>query len=127
MRYLVDTHTLVWFFTKDPKLGTRAKKILLEAEKGKYQIFIPTIVLLEAIDIAQKKKISFKIEDLFGFIETRDNFQIIDLDFALIKEIVKIGKKLELHDRVILTTAKFFQATILTRDSVLKSLVSTIW
>jgi len=34
MRYLVDTHTLVWFFTKDPKLGTRAKKILLEAEKG---------------------------------------------------------------------------------------------
>ena len=127
MRYLVDTHTLVWFFTKDPKLGPRAKKILLEAEKGKYQIFIPTIVLLEAIDIAQKKKISFKIEDLFGFIETRDNFQIIDLDFALIKEIVKIGKKLELHDRVILTTAKFFQATILTRDSVLKSLVSTIW
>jgi len=127
MRYLVDTHTLVWFFTKDPKLGPRVKKILLEAEKGKYQIFIPTIVLLEAIDIAQKKKISFKIEDLFGFIETRDNFQIIDLDFVLIKEIVKIGKKLELHDRVILTTAKFFQATILTRDSILKSLVPTIW
>jgi len=52
---------------------------------------------------------------------------LIDLDFALVKKIVKTGKNLELHDRVILTTAKLYQATILTRDSVLKSVVPTIW
>jgi PIN domain nuclease of toxin-antitoxin system len=60
MRYILDTHSLVWYFAKDERLSPKVKKILQEAEKGKHEIIIPAIVLLETIDIQEKKKVRFK-------------------------------------------------------------------
>mgnify|MGYP001558793107 FL=1 len=127
MRYIVDTHSLVWYFTKDERLSNRAKRILQEAEDGRNELIVPAIVLLEAIDISEKKKVVFKIEKLFSFIEERDNFQIVDVNFLLIKELARIGRGLDLHDRVILTTSKLFNGIILTRDSKLKKFTKVIW
>ena len=127
MRYIVDTHSLVWYFTKDKRLSSKVKKILQEAEQGRNEVILPAIVLLEAIDIQEKKKIRFEIEKLFDFIEQRDNFSIINLDFILIKEITKIGKGLDLHDRTIFTIGKLLKGVILTKDPEIKKLVKTIW
>jgi predicted nucleic acid-binding protein len=127
MKYIVDTHSLVWYLTKDKRLSSKVKKILKEAEQGRNEVILPAIVLLEAIDIQEKKRIHFKIEKLFDFIEKRDNFTVIGLDFAQIKEIAKIGKGLDLHDRVILAIGKLCKGVILTKDPEIKKLTKTIW
>lgn len=94
MRHIVDTHSLVWYFSGDKRLSNRAKNILQEAEQGRNEIILPAIVLLETIDIQEKKKVRFEIEKLFDFIEKRDNFVVVGLNFAQIKELAKIGKGL---------------------------------
>lgn len=127
MRYIVDTHALVWFFTSDKRLSSRAKQILREAEQGKQELIIPVIVLLEAIDIQEKKKIKFNIEEFFDFIETKENFFVSELGFGEAKEIVKIGKGLDLHDRMIVVAAEMLQAVVLTRDAEIKKFTKTIW
>lgn len=127
MKYVVDTHSLVWYFTKDERLSNRVKRILQEAEDGRNELIIPAIVLLEAVDICEKKKIAFEIDKLFSFIEERDNFQITDVNFPLIRELVHIGRGLDLHDRIILTVSKLSNGIILTRDSELKRFAKVIW
>lgn len=127
MKYVIDTHTLVWYFTKDERLSNKAKSILRLAEQNNIEIIIPIIVLLETFDIQKKKKIRFKIKKLLDFIEQKDNFIIAELDFSLFKEIIKTGKGLDLHDRIIVATSKVFQAVILTKDAEIKKLAKTIW
>ncbi|MBU2578724.1 hypothetical protein KKA09_01235 [Patescibacteria group bacterium] len=82
--------------------------------------------MLEAVDIQEKKKIRFKIENLFDFFENKKNFKIIDLNFAIIKELTKRGRGLDLHDRVILTVNEMYQGIILTKDSEIKKLIDKI-
>ena len=127
MRYIIDTHTLVWYFTKDKRLSKRVKQIIYEAEQGRNEIIIPAIVLLEAIDIGEKKKIQFEIQRLFDFIEKKDNFTIVSLDFTLIKEISGTGKGLDLHDRIIVVISEIYKGVILTKDSEIKNFTKTIW
>jgi len=127
MKYVVDTHSLVWYFTKDQRLSSKVRDALREAERGRNEIIIPAVVLLETIDIQEKKKVRFKTKELFDFIEEKENFKIANLDFVLIKEIVKRGKGLDLHDRVILTISKIYKGVILTKDLEIKKFAKTIW
>lgn len=127
MKYVVDTHSLVWYFTKDERLSNQVRHILQEAEDGRNELIIPAIVLLEAVDISEKKKVSFDIDKLFFFIEDKDNFQIADVNFPLIQELVRIGRGLDLHDRIILTVSKLSNGILLTRDSKLKKFAKVIW
>lgn len=127
MKYIVDTHSLIWYFAKDKRLTNKIKNLLQEAEQGKNEIIIPAIVLLEAIDIQEKKRVRFKTERLLEFIEEKENFTIVDLNFSLIKEIIKIGKGLDLHDRIIVTISKIYKGIILTKDSKIKKFAKIIW
>jgi PIN domain nuclease of toxin-antitoxin system len=127
MRYILDTHTLVWYFAKDERLSPKVKKVLQEAEKGKHEIIIPAIVLLETIDIQEKKKVKFKMEKVFDFIEAKENFKIADLNFLLIRQIPGRAKGLDLHDRVIVTVSKIYEGIILTKDSEIRKFATTIW
>jgi len=83
--------------------------------------------LLETIDIQEKKKVEFGLEELFSFIASKDNFTVVDLNFLQIRKITKIGKGLDLHDRVIVAVAQFWDGVILTRDSQIKKIAETIW
>jgi PIN domain nuclease of toxin-antitoxin system len=42
--YIVDTHGLVWFLEKNPKLGERAREVFFDEDSN---LIIPTIVLAE--------------------------------------------------------------------------------
>jgi len=42
MKYIVDTHSLVWYFTQDKRLSNKVRNIIREAEEGKNEIiFLP--------------------------------------------------------------------------------------
>ena len=54
-RYVVDTHTLIWFLEENPRLSSQVKTILQDPES---ELVIPIIVLAEACWIIEHGKTS---------------------------------------------------------------------
>lgn len=129
MNYLADTHALLWWFTDSPKLGPKAFEIFEKCEKGEAIIFIPSIVIAEALSIFDKKRITFDFANLFKTIKMSDNFVLIALDFPILEEMVKLKEISELHDKIIVSTAKYLGLPIITKDGIIAALpsIETIW
>lgn len=50
MYYVTDTHSLVWYFTSDPRLSSKALSAFSEAERDG-NIIVPAVVLAEIMFI----------------------------------------------------------------------------
>jgi PIN domain nuclease of toxin-antitoxin system len=129
MRFLTDTHALLWWFIDSPKLSPKAFEIFTGCEKGEKVIFIPSIVVAEALSIFDKKRISFDFKRLFKKIHESENFMIVSLDYHILLKMVDLKDVFELHDKIIVATAKYLNLPIITKDRVLQNLssINTIW
>ncbi len=129
MNTVADTHALLWWFTDSPKLGAKAARIFQGCEKGKSVIFIPSIVIAEALSIFDRKRMAFDFKQLFTRISESENYLIIPLDLPILQEMFALREVPELHDKIIVSTAKYLDVPLITKDAVLKNLPSlkTIW
>ncbi len=129
MASLVDTHTLIWFLTKDKRLGRKAIEVLRKAESGDGTVIIPTIVLAEIMYICGKNKaeLSFNkvLEKLIGSV----NYLVCDLDIDTIIKASELDKIMEIHDRIIVASALLTGSKILTKDENIKesNYVEAVW
>ena len=128
MNYVSDTHSLVWYFTDDQRLGKRALKMFESTVKAG-QIIVPTVVLAEILYIAKKDRIPLGFEETVARIEALANFEIASLDLDVLRIADTIDAPLEMHDRLITATAIHYGAALITRDDqITKSkAVKTIW
>jgi PIN domain nuclease of toxin-antitoxin system len=55
MKYIVDTHALIWFLEGNPRLGIRAKAILSDLSS---ELILPAIALAESVWIVSRGKTS---------------------------------------------------------------------
>ena len=129
MNFVADTHALLWWFTDRPKISIKASEIFEKCEEGENIIFIPSIVIAEALSIFDKRRISFNFKNLFKKINDSANFVLIALDYPILEKMVILKEVPELHDKIIVSTAKYLKVPIITKDKVLKNLpkVKTIW
>lgn len=129
MNAVADTHALLWWFTDSPKLGAKAARIFQDCEKGTSVIFIPSIVIAEALSIFDKHKLTFNFKQLFTKITRSENYIIIPLDLPILQKMFELREIPELHDKIIVSTAKYLDVPLITKDAVLKNLPSpkTIW
>lgn len=118
--YVVDTHPLVWYFENSPKLSSLAKQALDEIDSGKSLGVVPTIVLAEIMHLSQKGKVPTSIEQIIWQLSRAQNFAVIPLDLMVILLMIPLRSQ-ELHDRVIVATAKSFGASLITRDENIRS------
>ncbi len=127
--YVVDTHALAWFINEDKRLSARAAEILSQAEAGEVQVLIPTLVLAELTHIAQKKRVAVTIEELMEKIARGDGFKIVSFDILIFQTMLSLPENWDIHDRIIAATASYYQATLITRDDILRdsSEVETVW
>ncbi len=56
MNFVADTHALLWWFVNSAKISQKASEIFVKCEQGENVIFVPSIVIAEAISIFDKKK-----------------------------------------------------------------------
>jgi len=63
MNFITDTHALLWWFTNSPKLSSKVSDIFASCENAKNIIFIPSIVIAEALSIFDKKRVLFKLQE----------------------------------------------------------------
>jgi len=115
-RFVTDTHAFLWYLTDNPTLSKKARVVFDESEKGNAIIIIPMIVLLESIDIVDKKKVNFEFEKILLKLTQASNFIVPSIDLGLVLEVNKIKGFKDLHDRIIVATADLFDAPLITKD-----------
>jgi len=128
MNYVTDTHSLVWYFTEDPRLSETALNAF-ESTVDEGTIFIPAVVLAEIMFIAKKGRITISFEETIKKIEENENFEVSSLNIDILKIADKIETDMEMHDRLIVATAKYLEAPLITKDENIRTseIVSTVW
>jgi PIN domain nuclease of toxin-antitoxin system len=111
-----------------PKLSKKARAIFDSCERGEVVIIIPAIVLLECIDIFDKKKVDLSFEEIVLKIFQATNFIFSEINWSLILEVNKIKGLRDLHDRIIVATTKIFDAFLISKDKTIRKFYKrTIW
>lgn len=55
--YVTDTHSFLWFLTRDKRLSSKAREIFRLCDQGAEIIVIPSIVLLECLYVCEKRRL----------------------------------------------------------------------
>ena len=120
MYYVIDTHAFIWYLSDSPKLSKRAEEVFDICDKGEGVIVIPSLVLLEVMDILDKKKVDLDFEEIITKINQASNFIISEVNLSLILEANRVKGFKDIYDRVIVATAKIFDADLVSKDKVIK-------
>jgi len=81
------------------------------------------------LSIFDKKRISFNFKKLFKEIYDSENFTLIALDYPILQKMITLKDIPELHDKIIVSTAKYLNFPIITKDETLQNLpnIKTFW
>lgn len=120
-KYILDTHTLVWYLEGNPRLGQQAKAMMEAADS---EMVLPLIALAEAAYLIEKGRVGIPtVPDLLADVSEDDRIEVYPLtlevfELSLTPEGLSIP---ELHDRFIVSTGLHLQdsghtAAILTKD-----------
>ena len=132
MKYIVDTHALIWFLEGNSRLGIAAKQVL---ENQESQLILPAIALAEADFIVERGKTSIpSVIDLHIAVNGDPRIVVYPLDRAIVETTNTLLSINEMHDRQIVATAIILEnqgaeANVLTcdRNITASGVVPIIW
>jgi len=128
MYYTTDTHALLWYLMDSKKLSLKARKCFDESDNGEATIIVPAMVLIECIDVIDKKKVNINFEEIILKMTQASNFMLSEINWSLIIEVNKLKTLKDLHDRIIIATAQIFNTPLITKDKTIQEYYSkTIW
>ena len=129
MNFVTDTHALLWWFTDSPKIGPEAAHLYEKCERGEIIIFIPTIVMAEALSVFERKRIPFDFKKLFKKIRDSENYPLVALDYPILKQMLYLKDIPELHDKIIVATALYLSSPLITKDKAIQNLsfIKSVW
>lgn len=132
-QYVTDTHAIIWHLVNDRRLSSRARQVFTETDAGQHQVFIPSIVVVEAVYLAERQRInSTTLAQLLALSKASPtNYQVIPLDLEVIQALRATDRTLvpELPDRIIVATALLRGLQLVTRDSAIATagIVAVLW
>jgi PIN domain nuclease of toxin-antitoxin system len=118
--YVLDTHILIWYFIGSKRLNKKIKEEIDNTRKLEGRLLIPTIVLSEALDVSEKAKVKFEFNKMFQIIQNEPEFEIVGFGAEIFEETMRIKSIKEIHDRIIVATARFYSAGIITKDKIIQ-------
>lgn len=132
MKYILDTHALIWFLEGNARLGLTAKEILADSSS---ELVLPAIALAESIWIVSRDKTSIpSVEALLNVVKQDKRVLVYPLDSEVIEKSVNLTAINEMHDRQIVSTALAIegqgnQVALLTCDQNIcaANLVRIVW
>ncbi len=125
MQYLLDTVTVIRHFSDSGKIGKKAKKILNSSQN---LFFISVISLMEILYLSEKRRININLRETLYKIEQSSLYTIIDLTPDILKEAEGLNFP-DLHDRLILSSAKWLGIPIISSDKQFRKLktIEVVW
>jgi len=129
MVYVSDTHAIVWFLDKDPRLSPVAKSTLANPNTT---LVVLTMVLVEITHLYGRGRISISPAIIKRQILTSINCSVHPLDEEVV---AKIPTNLDIHDAIIVATALVYRdirqlpVTLITKDTKISQsgLIQTLW
>ena len=128
MQYLLDTVTIVRHFTETGQIGRAAASILDTIEACDNLLIISVISLMEIMYLAEKNRITLSLAETLKRIESSSKYMIINLS----PDILRVAETItfpELHDRLLLATAKWLDIPIISSDRAFKNItgINVLW
>jgi PIN domain nuclease of toxin-antitoxin system len=129
---VADTHTIVWYLSRDSRLSSTAHAALTAATTGGDLIHIPSICLVELTYLAEKGRLPSAARE--ALVEALDDpsgpCTLVPLD-RLVAEALQLVQRTEvpdLPDRIVAATALALRVPLISRDRKIRaSQVQTIW
>ena len=109
-------------------MGQKAAKALKRIDDGQDNAFISVISLMEILYLAERNRIDIHFEETLNLIERSSNYFIVDLTPQILT-VAKTVEFPELHDRLILATAKFLDIPVVSSDRLFDQIpgISVLW
>ena len=129
MDYLADTVAIVRHLRRHPAMGRQAAIIFQEADQGLHRIYLSAITLMEVLYLSEAGRIDLHLDELVAAVSRASNYEVVPVDADVILAAVGIDDVPELHDRIIVATARHLGVPILTGDRVIAASqhVQTLW
>lgn len=132
IRFVLDTHALVWYLEGSARLSSAAKSIMDDPAS---EMILPAIALAEAVHIVDKGHTSIlNSTDLMNDVVSEQRIRVQPLTLEIIQESLNAGLVKEMHDRLIVATALYeqkmgHQVSLVTKDTniVSSGLVPIVW
>jgi PIN domain nuclease of toxin-antitoxin system len=131
MILVVDTHALVWYAEDSPRLGSRARRLLLNPD---VRFTVPTIVLAEARSLEESGRTKVSWDDILSALEADPRFEVYPLTLDVLRRMPR-KQGLEMHDGIVCATAVLVAEStsedvqVITKDRAIAAsgLVETVW
>jgi PIN domain nuclease of toxin-antitoxin system len=129
MRAIVlDTHAIIWYFIKSPKLSNTALTAIDQADS----VYIPSISIIEIIYLQEKGKIpETALQRLMEILaNSNTGWSVIALNLEVAQTITQISRNIvpEMADRIITATAFYLDLPLVTCDSKINLFnIQIIW
>jgi len=129
MQYLLDTVVVIRHFSGTGQIGQAANEILEKFEQTTdIKLIISAISLMEIMYLAEKNRIPISLQETLAAVRSSGKYIIANLTPEII-EVAETIKFSELHDRLILATAKWLDIPIISSDKLFDNVagIKTIW
>ena len=132
MKYIIDTHALLWFFANHPRLSSAADAVLQDMSS---ELILPATAYAEACWIVEHGRVPvLSVTDVQAALDADRRFTVYPLDRAVTDRSQGLTAINEMHDRQIVAAALVLadageRVALLTHDANItaSALVPIIW
>jgi PIN domain nuclease of toxin-antitoxin system len=129
VRYVLDTHKLLWHLSDDPRLGANAKRILDDPNE---LLIVSVLVLAEAKHAADRKRVPISFESILKAATASPRVFVFPIDIYTVEY---LSSQLDIHDSIIVATSLHCKSyfgedmALLTKDIAItqSGLIPVIW
>jgi PIN domain nuclease of toxin-antitoxin system len=127
--YVVDTNALIWYLTKDKKLGNQAFRVFEAAERGETQLVLSAISITEMYFANVKNSWFPDFTQIYHDLTSSPHFQIEAFRAEVVLRFAADAAVPEMHDRIIAGLARRLGASLIASDPLIiqANIVKTVW
>ena len=129
---VVDTHTIIWYLSNDPRLSATAAAALDRATAEGELIYVPSVCLVELTYLIEKRRLPPAARERLvnALDDPATPCQLAPLDRAVADALELVGRTevRDLPDRIVSAAAVSLRVPLVSRDGRIRaSRVETIW
>jgi PIN domain nuclease of toxin-antitoxin system len=94
-----------------------------------HRIYLSAITLMEVLYLSEAGRIDLPLDELVATVSRSRNYRVVPVDADVTLAAIGIDDVPELHDRIIVATARYLGVPILTSDRVIAASqhVQSLW